>query len=203
MKSSSIALLTPKNVTENDQKFVINVIDSPGHMDFEFEVKSGLSLTDGVILVVDVVEGISSQTIHLLKKVVENGLTVTLFLNKIDKLFQVVSYDANKVTQKLNNIIESLNAIISGFLRQQMDLDKNKQLRTDSYFDPLFQNVVFGSVMDGWGFRAKELAEFYAKKWQMNSEKLVQFFYGDFYLNLKDKKIAKKAFIEDQRTLFT
>lgn len=60
MKSSSIALLTPKNVTENDQKFVINVIDSPGHMDFEFEVKSGLSLTDGVILVVDVVEGISS-----------------------------------------------------------------------------------------------------------------------------------------------
>lgn len=60
MKSSSIALLTPKTVTENDQKFVINVIDSPGHMDFEFEVKSGLSLTDGVVLVVDVVEGISS-----------------------------------------------------------------------------------------------------------------------------------------------
>ncbi len=60
MKSSSIALLTPRNVTESDQKFVVNVIDSPGHMDFEFEVKSGLSLTDGVILVVDVVEGISS-----------------------------------------------------------------------------------------------------------------------------------------------
>lgn len=39
MKSSSIALLTPKNVTESDQKFVINVIDSPAHMDFEFEVK--------------------------------------------------------------------------------------------------------------------------------------------------------------------
>ena len=152
MKSSSIALLTPRNVTEGDQKFVINVIDSPGHMDFEFEVKSGLSLTDGVILVVDVVEGISSQTIHLLKKVVENGLTVTLFLNKIDKLFQVIGYDANKVTQKLNNIIESLNAIISGFIRQQSEFSDNKEQRTDSYFDPLFQNIVFGSVLDGWGF---------------------------------------------------
>lgn len=37
----------------------------------------------------------------------------------------------------------------------------------------------------------------------MNAEKLTQFFYGDFYLNLKDKKIAKKSFMEEQRTIFT
>lgn len=59
MKSSSITLLTPKTVTGENQRKIINVTDSPGHMDFEFEVFSGLSLSDGAILVVDIVEGIS------------------------------------------------------------------------------------------------------------------------------------------------
>lgn len=59
MKSSSISLLTPLKATKNEQRKIVNVIDSPGHMDFEFEVMCGLSLSDGAILVVDIVEGIS------------------------------------------------------------------------------------------------------------------------------------------------
>lgn len=58
MKSSAVSLLTPQNVSE--EKKLINLIDSPGHMDFEFEVISGLKLCDGGILIIDVVEGVST-----------------------------------------------------------------------------------------------------------------------------------------------
>jgi translation elongation factor EF-G len=60
MKSSSISLLTPLKAFPNEPRRIINIIDSPGHMDFEFEVVGGLRLSDGAILVVDVVEGVSS-----------------------------------------------------------------------------------------------------------------------------------------------
>ncbi len=74
MKSSSISLLTPLKAFPGEQRRVINIIDSPGHMDFEFEVVGGLRLSDGAILVVDVVEGVSSQTYQLLKRAIEANL---------------------------------------------------------------------------------------------------------------------------------
>lgn len=58
MKASAVTLITPTGVHE--QRKLINLIDSPGHMDFEFEVISGLKLCDGAILIIDVVEGVST-----------------------------------------------------------------------------------------------------------------------------------------------
>lgn len=86
MKSSAMTLITPQQVCQ--ERKIVNLIDSPGHADFEFEVISGLKLCDGAIVIVDVVEGISSQTIHLMKKAVDNNLKCILVLNKIDKMFE-------------------------------------------------------------------------------------------------------------------
>ena len=65
MKSSGISLLSPENLYEenpdiNYSQKLINLIDSPGHIDFQFEVVSGLKITDGAILIIDSVEGVSS-----------------------------------------------------------------------------------------------------------------------------------------------
>ena len=78
MKASAISLLTPQKALEDSTRKVVNVVDSPGHMDFEFEVACGLNLADGAVLVVDAVEGVSPQTIHLLKRVLENGVVAAL-----------------------------------------------------------------------------------------------------------------------------
>lgn len=78
MKSSSISLVY--------QDFLINLIDSPGHLEFYSEVSSALRLTDAALLVVDVVEGLSSQTFRVLKELYEEKLPSILVLNKIDKL---------------------------------------------------------------------------------------------------------------------
>ena len=58
MKSSAVTLITPSSVNQGERR-LINLIDSPGHMDFEFEVISGIKLCDGGILIIDVVEGVS------------------------------------------------------------------------------------------------------------------------------------------------
>lgn len=114
MKSSSITLLTPQQVSP--ERKLINLIDSPGHADFEFEVISGLKLCDGAIVIVDVVEGISSQTIHLLKKAIDNHLKCILILNKIDKMFEFFNLQANEVFLHINEIIETANASMNVFL---------------------------------------------------------------------------------------
>ena len=65
--------------------YLINLIDSPGHVEFKFEVTSGMKVCDGAVLVLDIFEGACSQSITNLKKAIDNGISVILFINKLDK----------------------------------------------------------------------------------------------------------------------
>lgn len=196
MKSSAITLVGPQN------KYLLNIIDSPGHIDFGFEVVCGLKLADGAILIVDAVEGVSSQTRSLMRKAVENNLKIVLFLNKIDRLIEIMNLGSEEMFFHLRGIVESVNANMNILMESKikLELEKNKNFKeehlrkvfiVDDHFSPLKDNVVFGSVIDGWAFRTKDLAKMYAKKWGMNEKKLAPLFWGDYYLNLKTKKISK------------
>lgn len=83
MKSSSISLVCEDEELKEDK--LINLIDSPGHVDFAFEVSSGLKVCDNAVLVVDVVEGICSQTYKVLDVAIREGLSIVLLINKVDK----------------------------------------------------------------------------------------------------------------------
>ena len=89
MKSSSISLIFANE--ENHQDYLINLIDSPGHVEFSCEVSSALRLTDGALILVDVLEGVSTQTYSVIKQAFQEKVQSILVLNKIDRLFNIRS----------------------------------------------------------------------------------------------------------------
>ncbi len=103
MKASSIALVHQPAASEGEPTNTapppvrVNLIDSPGHVDFCSEVSAAVRLSDGALLVVDSLEGVCAQTHAVLKQAWEERVTPLLVLNKIDRLvveLQLTPYDA-------------------------------------------------------------------------------------------------------------
>lgn len=134
-----------------EDKYLINLIDSPGHVDFSADVSSAVRLCDGGLLVVDVVEGVCVQTCAVARVAWDEGLTMCLVLNKIDRLCMELKLTHDEAHLHLLRIVESVNALLSGFIRKEgQEIDESK------LFHPARGNVVFASGTDGWGFRVQD-----------------------------------------------
>ena len=79
-----------------EKQHLINFIDSPGHVDFSIEVSSAVSLSDGAIIMIDVIEGVSPQTTTVIRQAWEAKVKTVLVLNKIDRLIIDKWYDAKE-----------------------------------------------------------------------------------------------------------
>ncbi|CAD7925133.1 unnamed protein product [Amoebophrya sp. A120] len=106
-----------KNKTEDGkQKFLINVVDSPGHVDFTSEVSTATRLADGAIVLVDVVEGMSSQTREVLRQAWRDQLRTILVLNKMDRLFINLKLSADEAYLHVMKVIQQVNAAAAELL---------------------------------------------------------------------------------------
>ena len=128
MKASSIALLyhdqhqirgAPGKPTYEERAYLVNLMDSPGHVDFSSEVSSALRLSDGAIVLVDVVEGVSAQTHTVLRQAFEERVKTCLVLNKLDKLIIEGHMDALEIYQRLNQIVEQVNSIVAELISKE------------------------------------------------------------------------------------
>ena len=109
------------------------MIDSPGHVEFSSEVSSALRLTDGALILIDVLEGVSAQTYTVIKQAFEEKVRSVLILNKIDRLFNELNMNAEDVYKHLGIIIDQVNAILSGLI--STDLQKTSETNSE---DPEF-----------------------------------------------------------------
>ena len=118
MKTSAISLaFESKNKNE---LFLINILDTPGHIDFTQEVSSALKLVDGALILVDVIEGICCQTINVIRQAWRENIKCILVFNKIDKLISELHYSPEEIYQHLFIILEKVNAIMSSFLMSEI-----------------------------------------------------------------------------------
>ena len=177
-------------------------MDSPGHIDFIFEVVSALKLSDGAVLVVDVIEGVATQTVNVMKRLIEEDIGCILLINKIDKLF-AMGVGLEEIYQTIWKVVSKANATMNIFLRAKIqqklkgnpDLDEEelmKQFQVEEYFHPLRDNVIFASVIHGWGFHLAKFTEMLAPKLKMEKAKLFMTLWGDYYWDPRQKKIVRK-----------
>ncbi|XP_063981868.1 elongation factor-like GTPase 1 [Diachasmimorpha longicaudata] len=222
MKSSSIALYH----THNEEEYLVNIIDSPGHVDFASEVSTAVRLCDGAIVVVDVVEGVCPQTRSALSMTYVEGLKPVLVLNKIDRLITEMKLQPLDAYVHLNQVLEQVNAVMGEIFasdimerEEKEDMDHQEQnskpdgssdwqsvlLETDDsnlYFSPEQGNVLFTSAVDGWGFQISNFAKMFSEKLGFSEKVLLKTLWGDYYLNMKAKKIVKGAQEKAKKPLF-
>ncbi|MGM1458873.1 MAG: GTP-binding protein, partial [Columbia Basin potato purple top phytoplasma] len=98
---------------QNNEDYIMNLIDTPGHIDFNYEVSRSLAACEGVLLIVDATQGIQAQTLTNLYLALENNLTIIPVLNKVDLPMADVEKTKKDIQEKLNLDLDKM-VIASG-----------------------------------------------------------------------------------------
>lgn len=116
IKGTPLSLVLPDS---RGKSFFLHFMDTPGHVNFSDEVTASLRLSDGAVLVVDVVEGSMINTERLLKHALQEGLSVVLILNKMDRLILELKLPPQDAYYKIKHVLDSLNQIILDFFQDE------------------------------------------------------------------------------------
>jgi elongation factor 2 len=161
------------------REFLVNLIDSPGHVDFSSEVTAALRVTDGGLVVVDCVEGVCVQTETVLRQALSERIVPVLCINKLDRAFIELQLEPEEMYQNFCRVIETVNVIISTY---------QEELMGDLTVQPDKGTIALGAGLQAWAFTLNRMARLYAKKFGVEQDKLVKRLWGDNYYNPDTKK---------------
>lgn len=204
MKSSAVSLLNivHDDELEKDRLVLLNLIDTPGHIDFSSEVSAAIKVSDGALIVVDVIEGVCVQTKESIRQAYEQKAQMILVLNKIDGYFTFLPKTIDEIFQKIIRLIEDCNAYLAElyqFTDSNVDIEDSGLL-----FAPDTGNVIFASAIDGWGFTIRDIAKMFVKMLENETvdslnKKIWNF---DNYVDSKSKTIKSGAIKHKKTNVF-
>src|SRR3989304_702365 len=142
------------NVDKSNNSFLINLIDSPGHVDFSSEVTAALRVTDGCMVILDAIKGVYVQTETVLRQALDELIVPVCTINKIDRLILELQLKPEEFYQKLNHHINVLNMTIRKYNKKMGDIELRPEDGT----------VSFACGVMGWGFNLKTFAKSWALK---------------------------------------
>jgi elongation factor 2 len=171
---------------------LINLIDSPGHVDFSSEVTAALRVTDGALVVVDCVEGVSVQTETVLRQALAERIMPVVIINKVDRALLELQVSKEDLYQSFQRTVEDVNVIISTY---------HDEVLGDVQVYPDKGTIAFGSGLHGWGFTLRQFASRYAKKFGVDKEKMMVKLWGDNYFNPATRKWVTKGDLDDGKHL--
>ncbi len=132
------------------KKYLVNLIDTPGHVDFGGDVTRAMRAVDGVIVVVDAVEGVMPQTETVLRQALRENVKPVLFVNKVDRLIRELELSPEEMQEKLIKVITEVNKLI-------------KVLRPEKYDEWKLKvedgSVAFGSALYKWAVSVPSMKE--------------------------------------------
>ena len=152
----------PVKTEKND--FLINLIDSPGHVDFSSEVTAALRVTDGALVVVDTVEGVCVQTETVLRQALGERIKPVVIINKVDRALLELQLEKEDLYQNFSRVIESVNVVIATYYDKALG---------DVQVYPDKGTIAFGSGLHGWAFTVRQFASRYSKKFGVDKNKMM------------------------------
>jgi len=193
IKSTGISLfyeMTEADLERMDKKipreglnYLINLIDSPGHVDFSSEVTAALRITDGALVVVDCVEGVCVQTETVLRQALAERIRPVMTVNKLDRCFLELMLDGEEAYQNFCRVIENANVIMATYTDEALG---------DCQVAPEKGTVCFSAGLHNWAFTLTVFAKMYASKFGVEFDKMMEKLWGDNFFDAKTKKWTKK-----------
>jgi elongation factor 2 len=129
--------------TFKEKEYLINLIDTPGHIDFSGAVTRSLRAVDGALVVVDAVEGPMTQTETVLMQALRERVQPILFINKVDRLIKEIKLTPEEIQRKFAKIITRVNGLIEKYAPPEHKKDWQVKVEDGS--------VAFGSALHKWG----------------------------------------------------
>ncbi|KAJ2771807.1 translation elongation factor 2, partial [Coemansia linderi] len=193
IKSTAISMyfeLTEDQMEDIPEKkhgngFLINLIDSPGHVDFSSEVTAALRVTDGALVVVDTMSGVSVQTETVLRQALTELIKPVIMINKVDRALLEKKLPQEELYQTFCRLIENVNVSIATY--------QDENAMGSLLVSPELGTVAFGSGLHAWGFTLRQFATRYAKKAGIDRGKMMKRLWGDSFFNGETKKWTSKS----------
>ncbi|GJD02910.1 Elongation factor Tu GTP binding domain-containing protein [Colletotrichum higginsianum IMI 349063] len=181
IKASPMSLVLPSS---KGKSHLVNILDTPGHVNFVDEVATSLRLADGVCLVVDVVEGVQVNTEQIIKHAVLEDIPLTLIINKMDRLILELKLPPKDAYFKLKHVIEEVNTVIENTIPGKGEAKR---------ISPEKGNVLFACTDMGWCFTLQSFAKMYADTYGgINTEDFAKRLWGDVYFNPEKRNFTRK-----------
>ncbi|KAF1743702.1 hypothetical protein MXB_5574, partial [Myxobolus squamalis] len=188
-KSTPVTLVLPDT---KDKSFLINIMDVPGiiffniqgHINFSDEVAASIRLCDGVVLVVDVVEGINMNVQRLIKYALQEQMAITLCINKIDRLILELKLPPLDAYYKLKQLIDEINILIATY-----------SVDSSIILSPVLGNIIFCSTKYRFCFTLKSMAVLYKNFFDtpIDTDQFSKNLWGDRFFDPVERKFTKNT----------
>ena len=155
----------------NGEEYLINLIDTPGHVDFGGDVTRAMRAVDGAVVVVCAVDGIKPQTETVLRQALKEHVKPVLFINKVDRLINELKFDDSQIVERFSKIFNDVNKLIEKLAPD----DQNWQL------DIANGSVAFGSAYHNWAINVPTMQKTGIKFSDIN----------EYYRQDKSEELAK------------
>jgi len=167
--------------TYQEKDYLINLIDTPGHIDFSGAVTRSLRAVDGALVVVDAVEGPMTQTETVLMQALRERVKPILFINKVDRLIKEIKLSPQEIQKKFAKILLRVNTLIEKYAPAEHKKDWQVTIE-DS-------RVAFGSALHKWGLNLDHM-----KMKKVTFQDIIDAYTGDpIEVGRKVDELSKRA----------
>ena len=190
VKSSPMSLILPNS---KEKSYLVNILDTPGHVNFSDEVTASLRLADGVVVFVDAIEGVMLQTERLLKHAILERLAITVVISKVDRLILELKLPPSEAYFKIKFILDQINKLLRSLTATLNTPSQDNYQPKFQRISPELGNVCFAAAEMGWCFTLRSFAKLYSSYYgnEIDEKEFAKRLWGDVYFIPESRKFIR------------